>query len=64
MDYIEKIRSERKKTIKELCNFVGVDKSTYSRWVRGERNPNLKNVYSLCKFLDLDFKETVEKYFL
>ena len=49
---IENLEKQGKK-ITELCNYAGIANSTFSTWKKEDREPQLRYVPSIAKFLGL-----------
>ena len=62
MDYIEKVRLEKWMTVTELCNGIGIQRTTYYKWVKGERKPKIDKIVKMCEVLGIDFANNVEKF--
>lgn len=45
---------------KEVAIHLGVDKSTISRWITGERTPTMKNLMDLADLVGVDMRELWE----
>lgn len=62
MDYIEQIRKEKGLSVTELCEEIGVQRTTYYKWINKERKPKLQRIVDMCKVLNIDFTQNVEKF--
>ena len=62
MDYIEQIRKEKGMSVTELCEKIGVQRTTYYKWISKERKPKLQRIADMCKVLNIDFASNVEKF--
>ncbi len=62
MDYIEQIRKEKGKSVTELCEKIGVQRTTYYKWINKERKPKMDKIVNMCKVLNIDFASNVEKF--
>ena len=62
MDYIEQIRKEKGMSVAELCEKIGVQRTTYYKWISKERKPKLQRIADMCKVLNIDFASNVEKF--
>ena len=62
MDYIEQIRKERGMSVTELCEKIGVQRTTYYKWISKERKPKMDKIVNMCKVLNIDFASNVEKF--
>jgi len=47
-------------TAADVARLVGVDKSAVSRWMTGERTPNMKNLIDLADLLQVEMSEMWE----
>lgn len=41
----------------EIARSIGVDKSTVSKWIKGERTPTMQNLVDLAELLGVEMKE-------
>lgn len=41
----------------EVARSIGVDKSTVSKWIKGERTPTMQNLVDLAELLGVEMKE-------
>ena len=62
MDYIEQVRKEKGISVTELCEKIGVQRTTYYKWLSGERKPKMDKIVNMCKILNIDFASNVEKF--
>ena len=62
MDYIEQIRRENGLSVPELCEKIGVQRTTYYKWLSGERKTKIDKIVNMCKVLNIDFASNVEKF--
>lgn len=62
MDYIEEVRKEKGISVTELCNRIGVQRTTYYKWLSGERKAKMDKIVNMCKVLNIDFAHNVEKF--
>ena len=62
MDYIEQIRREKGVSVQELCEKIGVQRTTYYKWINKERKPKIDKIVNMCKVLNIDFASNVEKF--
>lgn len=62
MDYIEQVRKEKNISVTELCNIIGVQRTTYYKWLNKERKPKIDKILGMCKVLNIDFAQYVEKF--
>ena len=62
MDYIEQIRKEKGMSVTELCEKIGVQRTTYYKWLSGKRKPKMDKIVNMCKVLNIDFASNVEKF--
>ncbi|MBO5060027.1 MAG: helix-turn-helix transcriptional regulator [Clostridia bacterium] len=53
-DKIKAIRIKHNISQREMAEKIGVSRSGVSAWERGERLPDSKSVYRMCKIFDLD----------
>jgi transcriptional regulator with XRE-family HTH domain len=58
-DIIEETRLNLGITRKTICEFLSVDKSTYSRWVNHKFEPNHSTIVMLCNYLDIDIRKVL-----
>ena len=54
MDYIEQIRKEKGMSVTELCEKIGVQRTTYYKWISKERKPKMDKIVNMCKVLNID----------
>ena len=62
MDYIEQVRKEEGMSVTELCEKIGVQRTTYYKWINKERKPKIDKIVNMCKVLNIDFASNVEKF--
>ena len=62
MDYIEQVRKEEGISVTELCEKIGVQRTTYYKWLSRERKPKMDKIVNMCKVLNIDFASNVEKF--
>ena len=62
MDYIEQIRKKRGMSVTELCDKIGVQRTTYYKWISKDRKPKMDKIVNMCKVLNIDFASNVEKF--
>ena len=62
MDYIEQVRKEEGISVTELCEKIGVQRTTYYKWINKERKPKIDKIVNMCKVLNIDFASNVEKF--
>lgn len=62
MDYIEQIRKEKGMSVTELCEKIGVQRTTYYKWISKDRKPKIDKIVNMCKVLNIDFASNVEKF--
>ena len=62
MDYIEQIRKEKGISVTELCEKIGVQRTTYYKWISKDRKPKMDKIVNMCKVLNIDFASNVEKF--
>ena len=62
MDYIEQIRREKGVSVPELCEKIGVQRTTYYKWINKERKQKIDKIVNMCKVLNIDFASNVEKF--
>lgn len=62
MDYIEQIRKEKGMSVTELCEKIGVQRTTYYKWIGKDRKPKMDKIVNMCKVLNIDFASNVEKF--
>ena len=62
MDYIEQIRRENGVSVPELCEKIGVHRTTYYKWINKEWIPKIDKIVNMCKVLNIDFASNVEKF--
>lgn len=62
MDYIEQIRKEKGMSVAELCEKIGVQRTTYYKWISKDRKPKIDKIVNMCKVLNIDFASNVEKF--
>ena len=62
MDYIEQIRKEKVMSVTELCEKIGVQRTTYYKWISKDRKPKIDKIVNMCKVLNIDFASNVEKF--
>lgn len=62
MDYIEQIRKEKGMSVAELCEKIGVQRTTYYKWISKDRKPKMDKIVNMCKVLNIDFASNVEKF--
>ena len=62
MDYIEQIRREKGVSVQELCEKIGVQRTSYYKWINKERKPKIDKIVNMCKVLNIDFASNVEKF--
>lgn len=62
MDYIEQIRKEKGISVTELCEKIGVQRTTYYKWISKKRKPKMDKIVNMCKVLNIDFASNVEKF--
>lgn len=62
MDYIEQIRKEKGMSVTELCEKIGVQRTTYYKWISKDRKPKMDKIVNMCKVLNIDFARNVEKF--
>ena len=62
MDYIEQIRKEKGMSVTELCEKIGVQRTTYYKWISKDRKPKIDKIVNMCKVLNIDFASNVDKF--
>ena len=62
MDYIEEVRKEKGISVTKLCSEIGTQRTTYYKWLSGERKPKMDKIINMCKVLNIDFASNVEKF--
>lgn len=62
MDYIEQIRKEKGMSVTELCKKIGVQRTTYYKWISKDRKPKMDKIVNMCKVLNIDFASNVKKF--
>lgn len=62
MDYIEQVRKEKGMSVTELCEKIGVQRTTYYKWISKDRKPKMDKIVDMCKVLNIDFASNVEKF--
>ena len=62
MDYIEQVRKEKGMSVTELCEKIGVQRTTYYKWISKERKQKMDKIVNMCKVLNIDFASNVEKF--
>ena len=62
MDYIEQIRIDKGISVTKLCNDIGVQRTTYYKWLDGSRKPKIDKIINMCKVINIDFAKNVEKF--
>ena len=62
MDYIEQVRKEKGVSVTELCEKIGVQRTTYYKWISKDRKPKMDKIVNMCKVLNIDFASNVEKF--
>ena len=62
MDYIEQIRKEKGMSVTELCEKIGVQRTTYYKWISKDRKPKIDKIVNMCKDLNIDFASNIEKF--
>ena len=62
MDYIELVRKEKGMSVTELCEKIGVQRTTYYKWISKDRKPKMDKIVNMCKVLNIDFASNVEKF--
>ena len=48
MDYIEQVRKEEGISVTELCEKIGVQRTTYYKWLSGKRKPKMDKIVNMC----------------
>ena len=56
------IRREKGVSVLELCEKIGVQRTTYYKWINKERKPKIDKIVNMCKVLNIDFASNVEKF--
>lgn len=51
------VLAERKKTNKWLCEQLGVNPSTVSKWCTNSSQPDLETIIKISRLLEVDVKE-------
>jgi transcriptional regulator with XRE-family HTH domain len=55
--YLHRLRKERKLTLKEVSEYLGIDVSTLSKIENGERQIQSYQLSSIAEFFNLDFRQ-------
>ncbi len=61
---VKKELKDQGKLQKELCNYLGVKKSTLSEWLNGNNEPSMRYIVGIAIFLDVstDYLLGLENY--
>ena len=49
-------------SVTELCEKIGVQRTTYYKWISKDRKPKMDKIVNMCKVLNIDFASNVEKF--
>lgn len=52
-------RYEKGITVKDFCNKLDINTSTYRRWINGDIKPKFETVVKACKILNIDINNLV-----
>ena len=47
MDYIEQVRKEKGMSVTELCEKIGVQRTTYYKWISKDRKPKMDKIVNM-----------------
>ncbi len=51
--------AEKKKTNRWLCDQLGVDPSTVSKWVTNSSQPSVERIFKIMEILDVDIDQII-----
>ena len=57
------VLAEKKKTNKWLCEQLGVNPSTVSKWCTNSSQPDLETIIKISRLLEVDVKELLNNKF-